>query len=193
MDWDNSRMVETRIRRLEREIRSIEAYAYNEDETDRVLVAANLERRRDDVVRASVLSVHTAIEDLMGRWIERQILGASIEDVRRKRRTARGDGLVLLLEERGSLGFRQKINLALSLGLINRVVHERLDILNSLRNKCSHHWLLRKNIRRGRRPTQTKPPLLKYEGRDLHRAEVLKEFLGEFGPLYARLFVKYIS
>jgi hypothetical protein len=36
-------------------------------------------------------------------------------------------------------------------------------------------------------------PLLQYEGRDLHKTTTFRDFLGEYGPLYARMFVDYIS
>ena len=55
------------------------------------------------------------------------------------------------------------------------------------------HWLLRVPVRRGKRPKQKKPPLLRYEGRDLHRVDVLEDFTREYGLLYVRLFMKYIG
>jgi hypothetical protein len=48
-------------------------------------------------------------------------------------------------------------------------------------------------VRRGRRPKQKKAPLLLYSGRDLHNVSVLKKFLGEYGPLYAKLFAKALD
>lgn len=193
MDWTDSRSVQTTIKRLGREIRELEDFVYNEGEIDDVLRASNLERRRDDIVRASVLSIHTAIEDVLSAWIACRILGATPETIRSRRGTVRSGALTRLLLDRNCIGFHQKLELTLSLGLIARHTYARLKILNGLRNKCSHNWLLRTNVRRGRRPSQKKPPLLRYEQRDLHRAEVLKEFLGEFGPMYARLFVRYLD
>jgi hypothetical protein len=65
--------------------------------------------------------------------------------------------------------------------------------LNTLRNKCSHNWLLKAPVRRGKRPKQKKPPLLLYRGRDLHNVDVLEEFLAEYDPIYYKLFGKYID
>ena len=70
MDWRNRRSVETRIKRLTKEIAEIESSFYGlEREKDRVLVAATLERKRDDIVRSAVLQLHTSIEDLLNLLI----------------------------------------------------------------------------------------------------------------------------
>jgi hypothetical protein len=38
-----------------------------------------------------------------------------------------------------------------------------------------------------------KPPLLLYNGHDLHSVTALKDFAGEFGSIYAKMFVKYLG
>jgi hypothetical protein len=91
----------------------------------------------------------------------------------------------------GSLGFDMKLNFALALGLISPAAKAKLMELNTIRNKCSHNWLLKAPQRRNRRPAQKKPPLLLYEGRDLHKTIALKDFIGEFGEFYAELFAQY--
>ena len=56
MIWSNPQAVETKIRRLTREIAKIDDVFYNVNETkDRVLYAGMLERKRDDMVRSAVL------------------------------------------------------------------------------------------------------------------------------------------
>jgi hypothetical protein len=72
-----------------------------------------------------------------------------------------------------------KLNLAVSIGVMSATTQEQLTELNTLRNKCSHNWLLRVPVRRGRRPRQQKPPLLQYHGRDLHEVAVLEQFVDE--------------
>jgi len=32
-----------------------------------------------------------------------------------------------------------------------------------------------------------------YQGRDLHRVDVLKDFAGEYGPIYYKLFLEYLG
>ncbi len=89
------------------------------------------------------------------------------------------------------MGFEMKLNLAFVMGLLNAKTRERLSELNTIRNKCSHNWLLNAPVRRGRRATQKKVPLLLYDGRDLHKAEVLKDFVAEFGTAYVKIFGKF--
>jgi hypothetical protein len=92
----------------------------------------------------------------------------------------------------GSLGFDMKLNLALALGLISAGAKAKLMELNTIRNRCSHNWLLKVRQRRKRRPGQNKPPLLLYEGRDLHGVQALKDFIAEFGAFYAVFFAKVL-
>lgn len=93
----------------------------------------------------------------------------------------------------GSLGFDMKLNLAISIGLINAKTREKLRELNTLRNKCGHNWVLKATVRRGKQPKQKKPPLLHFRGRDLHSVSVLNDFIGEYGVIYAKQFAKYVS
>ncbi|MFZ2010912.1 MAG: hypothetical protein WAU76_12950, partial [Candidatus Sulfotelmatobacter sp.] len=74
---------------------------------------------------------------------------------------------------------------------INSKTKERLVVLNTLRNKCSHNWVLKASVRFGKRPAQKKPPLLLSEGRDLHSVATLKDFLDEYAPIYLKLYIKY--
>lgn len=189
MNWARARSVETRIRRLSREITRIDEMFYAIDErSDRTLYAGMLERKRDDMVRSVVLQLHTAIEDVLTSWMTSRVLGQSAK----RGRTKRAQALRRVLSGGGSIGFEMKLNLAMALGVIDGHTQDRLGELNRLRNRCSHNWLLKVPVRRGRRPKQLKPPLLAYEGRDLHRVDVLEDFVREYGPLYAQLFAKYL-
>jgi hypothetical protein len=154
-----------KIARLRREIDRIDEFFYTNspDEADLVWT---LELKRDDMVRAIVLQLHTATEDLLNvRTINRVLAGRG----RRGTRNNAARALRKLFYGAGSIGFDAKLNLALSIGLIDLKTKERLVELNSLRNKCSHNWRLNVLRRRGRKPAQKKPPLLTYRGRDLQR------------------------
>jgi hypothetical protein len=139
-------------------------------------------------VRSTVLQIHTAIEDLLNSYIAMNVLG---NDRRRLSRTHSGQALQKILYGGGSLGFEMKLNLARALGLINTKTKEKLAVLNTLRNKCSHNWLLRAPVRRGKRPAQKKPPLLLYGTRDLHSVATLKDFASEYSVIYLRLYLKF--
>jgi hypothetical protein len=93
----------------------------------------------------------------------------------------------------GSIGFEMKLNLALALRIIDAKTKDRLLVLNTLRNKCSHHWVLNVPVRRGRRPAQKKPPLLLYEGRNLHQLATLKDCMNEYTLIYLKLFMNCID
>jgi hypothetical protein len=190
----NPKYVETKIARLTREIAEIDEFFYYQDRNrDRELYAGMLERKRDDMVRTAVLQLHTAIEDVLNSSIICHVLNARPETRVRKMQTVSGRALRKMLFGAGSLGFEMKLNFAVALGVIRTATSERLKVLNELRNKCSHNWLLKVPIRRKRRPRQKKYPLLLYNGNDLHKLPVLESFLAEYGPIYAVLFAEYLG
>jgi hypothetical protein len=86
-----------------------------------------------------------------------------------------------------------KLNLAVALKIISPRLQERLMELNTLRNKCSHNWLLKRPVRYGKRPHQLKPPLLLYRQQDLHKVDGIQAFIAEYGTIYYRLFMKYLD
>lgn len=187
--WDDPKSVESTINRLTREIEEIDHVFYKFHEPgDRASYANMLERKRDDMVRSTVLQMHTSIESLLDSFIAMNVLG---NDRRRLSQTDAGKALQKMLFGAGSLGFEMKLNLARALRLISTKTKDRLAVLNTLRNKCSHNWLLKGPVRRGKRPAQKKPPLLLYEGRDLHSVATLKDFVSEFTLIYLKLFTKF--
>ncbi len=187
--WDNPNSIEAAIKRLTREIEEIDnfLYKFNEHE-DRLLYAGMLERKRDDMVRSAVLQMHTAIENLLNSYITSQITRGTRRWRSSRSQSARA--LRRMLVGSGSLGFEMKLNFALALRLITSKTKERLVILNTLRNKCSHNWVLKVPVRYGKRPAQKKPPLLLYEGRDLHSVAALKDCVSEYGGIYLKLYIK---
>lgn len=187
--WENPERVEAAITRLTSEIDEIDKFFYlGANEKDRLLYVGNLERKRDDIVRSVVLQMHTAIEDMLNPHIMFRITGKTRRSPSSRNQPARA--LHRMLFGGGSLGFEMKLNFALALKAINTKTKDRLVILNTLRNKCSHNWVLKVPVRYGKRPAQKKPPLLLYEGQDLHKVAVLKEFVSEYSGIYLRLFVK---
>lgn len=190
----SERYLRVKIRRLEKEILDLDELFYRAEAThDLDQHASMLERKRDDVIRAAVLQMHTAIEDVINSLIAHRIMNAESRTRKAKLRSTRGKALAAMLFGGGSLGFEMKLNLAVVHRVITTRVRDRLLILNKLRNKCSHNWLIKMPVRQGRRPRQKKRPLLFYGEGDLHRPEVLREFLGEYGPLYYRLVVKLMN
>jgi hypothetical protein len=183
-----------KIGRLEREIAAIDEHFYlTEKDGDPAQHASMLERKRDDMMRAAVLQLHTSIEDVLDEHIMCRILEVPAYGRMRLMPSRRGKALRKLLKTADGLGFEQKLELSVALCIVSDKRRKRLAILNTLRNRCSHFWLLKVPVRKGRRPRQKKPPLLQYEGRDLHQVAAFRDFLAEYGPLYAKMFVEYIS
>ena len=83
-----------------------------------------------------------------------------------------------------------KLNSASAIGLLNGKTRDQFAELNTLRNKCSHNWLLKKPVRRGRRPAQIKRRCFTTGVHDLHEVSVLKDFFDKYGVIYGRLFLK---
>ena len=184
--------VESRIRRLTREIAKIDDVFYGVNKLEeRELYAGMLERKRDDMVRSAVLQMHTAIEDLLNSCIFCRVLNVKLEDRRRSMRSKTARALLSMLTGPRSIGFEMKLNFAFVFGLLRSKTKDRLIELNTLRNRCSHNWLLKAPLRRGKSPRQKKPPLLRYDGRDLHNVDVVADFASEYGTIYCKLFLKY--
>lgn len=161
-----------KIRRLESEITAIDEMFYLlEKEGDPRQYAAMLERKRDDMISAAVLQLHTSIEDILNDQLMCHILHVAAHKRMKMMPTPAGKALRIINDKR----------------------RKRLGILNTLRNRCSHFWLLKAPVRKGKRPRQKKPPLLLYEGRDLHQVATFEDFLTEYGPLYTKMFVEYLD
>jgi hypothetical protein len=189
----NPKRAEQAIKRLNKEIAEIDAASYGSDEDDPRLTAAMLARKRDDIVRSAVLQVHTKIEDLLTSIILYCALGVTDKKLKHRLSSERGKAFRRMLYDRESLGFDTKLNFAVGLGLITPGRRKQLMELNTMRNKCSHHWVLSRAVRRGRRPAQLKPPLLQFRGKDLHKVSVIKDFISEFTVAYLRLYAKWVQ
>jgi hypothetical protein len=183
---EDNMAIKRKIARLKREIEKIDAFFYANtlNETD---LAWTLELKRDDMLRAIVLQLHTATEDLLNIRTMNRILAAR---GRRSTRNYAARALWKVFHGPGSVGFDAKLNLALAIGVIDPKMKERMVELNSLRNKCSHNWRLKVLRRRGKKPAQKKPPLLIYRGEDLHKAAVLEKFGQEYTGLHLKLYLK---
>jgi hypothetical protein len=189
----NPKRVEQAIKRLNKEIDEIGAAIYASGEEKPVLVAAMLERKRDDIVRSAVLQLHTKIEDLLTSLMLYCALGITDKKLKHRLSSEKGKAFRRMLYDRESLGFDTKLNFAVGLGLISPTGRKQLMELNTMRNKCSHNWILNRAVRRGKRPKQLKPPLLHFRGKDLHKVAVLKEFISEFTVVYLRLYAKWVQ
>lgn len=168
------------------EIAEIDAFVYPEDE-DRFIYLGALERKRDDIVRAAVLQMQTAIEDILTTVLLQTTLDLPSEDRHVTLRSKSGKAMERLIRE---FNYDKKVELAFSLRLIRQNTKARLNEIGALRNKCAHNWLLNVRLRRGKPRTAKKPPLLQYGGKNLHRAEVLRDFMSDYAGVYLRLYAR---
>jgi hypothetical protein len=189
----SAKYIERRIAQLQKEIAEIDQAFYYTEKNRPELLAGMLERKRDDIVRSAVLQIHTGIEDLLTRHLACVLLQTTLQMRSTKFRTVRGKAVHRILYDRDSLGFDMKLELAITFRVISAPQRDLLRELNTLRNRCSHNWLLKVPVRRRRRPGQKKPPLLSFRGQDLHKVNVLKQFMSVYGPLYAKLWLHYVS
>ena len=129
--------VKRKIKRLEREIAEIDKAVYLfESNGDPEQHASMLERKRDDMIRAAVLQIHTSIESVLDEHIMCRVLEVPRYGRVRLMPSPRGKCLRKLLMSAEGLGFDQKLDLAISLRLISEKRRKRLAILNTLRNRC---------------------------------------------------------
>jgi len=120
-DKMKARYLKAKIKRLKSEISEIDDYFYMANEHgDQVLYAGMLEHKRDDIVRSTVLQLHTAIEDLLDCLIIDRMLGVTEVGKRsNKLASRRGRSLLKMLHGGRSIGFDTKLNLASTIGLLN--------------------------------------------------------------------------
>lgn len=182
--------IERNIRRLEREIAEIDVFVYPPDDGDRALHLGMLERKRDDTVRAAVLQIHTAIEDVLTTLLLQRALDLPIEDRQVTQRSKSGKAMEKLIS---GFTYDKKVELAFALRLFRQNTKTKLNEIGALRNKCAHNWLLNVRLRRGRPRQGRKPPLLQYGGKNLHRVDVLKEFMSVYAGVYIRLWGRSVG
>jgi len=146
-----------------------------------------LERKKDHLVRSIILELHLSIEDM----IDDAIIAKLSSSGRGKRRGAAPE-LRDALQGRQAIRFPAKLAFARTLRLVTRTEAKHLEKLNSLRNQCSHNWLLNVVVRRRTKPSRPKRPLLEYEGKKLHSAETFERFMNDYARLYLRLFMRFV-
>ena len=112
MVWENPQNIEKSIRRSKRELDALDKFLYGRHEADdRHLYAGTLQQKKTDVVRATVLRMHTAIENIITQGLFEAIFEAEYGKAYKKLRSQRGPTLARMLEGAGSLGSRYEAEL----------------------------------------------------------------------------------
>lgn len=181
--------VERQIRKTLADVEKIHSFVHPLGDSDPKQNLYQVRGRREDAVRATVLQMSLAIEDMLDGMFARVFLG---HDPNSKRKARKGKLFRELedLLQRG-MGFEAKLRLARILRLITKAQQSKLDRLRSLRNKCAHSWMLDIVRKKGRGPAPTKR-LLEYEGRNLFDLTALDNFMHTYSRIYLKLFEKHL-
>lgn len=178
------------ISRLRREIQQIEDLVYplrGDLEKQRFF----LQFKRSSSVRGIVLEFHVALEAMLTDWLKACLFGVRPEDFYRLRRAKT---LRRALDDvLGSIGFDKKLTLLRGFGLIRKSEYTKLTELNKVRNKCGHNWELDALLRRKIKRHHPKRPLIEFRGRSILNPEAVGEFAAEYGNLYYKLFLRFLS
>lgn len=176
------RVFPRRIQRLEQEIRQLDESFYIRAENENSeAYYYSLEIKRENSVRAIVLQLHLAIEDLLDSLLKNHLL-------KNKKSPARGKRAVQRLLEKtlDNLNYPTKLTLMRALDIVSEPLYQKLLVLNHIRNRCSHDWMLNPRYRK----KETKRPSLTFKNRSLWEIDVMREFIDEYGKIYLDLFMQ---
>ena len=172
------------ITKIAADIARIEKEFFQTDDPDLRQRHFALVRKREHLLRSIILERHLMIENILTAGIGNALLQG------RPIRSPAGHAIRDLLEDDHPLGFRHKLLLARSLSLITRAELTDLAELNTVRNRCSHTWLLNKVTRRKIKRTKPKRPLLRFRGTSLYQTDAFLKFEGLFTKHYLRLWLR---
>jgi hypothetical protein len=143
-----------------------------------------LQRKREHLLRSIILELHLSIEDVITGAIGNALLQGRLI------RSPAGHAIRDLSEGQHSIQFLHKLMLARSIKLITPTESTDLSDLNTIRNRCSHSWLLNKVTRRKIKRSKPKKRLLRYRGANLYETKAFLEFVGHFSRCYVRLWLR---
>lgn len=172
------------IAKLSADIARIEKSFFLTDDPDLGRRHFELQRKRSHLLRSMVLELHLSIEDIITFAVGNTLLRGRLI------RSPAGQSLRDLLEGDRSIGFRHKLLLARSMNLITRAEFADLVELNTVRNRCSHTWLLNKITRRKIKRSKPKRPLLQFRGTNLYQTDAFLDFVGLFTKHYLKLWLR---
>jgi hypothetical protein len=143
-----------KIAKITADIARIEESFFRASDPDLDQRYHELTRKREHLLRGIVLELHLSIEDIITGAIGNALLQGRLI------RSPIGQTLRDLLQDDRPLGFRHKLMLARTLNLVTRKELADLADLNTVRNKCSHTWVLKKLVRRKLKAFQTEEAIV---------------------------------
>lgn len=174
-----------KVNKITADIARIERSFFRAEDPDLDQRYHELTRKREHLLRSIVLELHLSIEEIITGAIGNALLRGRLV------RSPIGQTIRDLLEEDRSLGFRHKVMLARSLSLITTKEFAELTELNTVRNRCSHNWSLKKLTRRKIKPSKRKKPLLRWRGTNLYKTDDFLAFVKVYANHYVRLWLRH--
>jgi len=174
-----------KIAKITADIARIEESFFRASDPDLDQRYHELTRKREHLLRGIVLELHLSIEDIITGAIGNALLQGRLI------RSPIGQTLRDLLQDDRPLGFRHKLMLARTLNLVTRKELADLAELNTVRNKCSHTWVLKKLVRRKLKPSKPKRPLLRWRGTNLYNTEDFLAFVSLYARHHVRLWLRH--
>ena len=166
-----------------REGRELLDYFYGfsrKDDPDRYL---QQDEFRQDVYRIIVIQMHLAIEELVRSFLFEKL-------------TIEPDPGTFTYKENVEYVFglttRQVLDLGARLHVLSKRGYEELTRLNTIRNKCSHHWSLHSFTVAEKLKSELREviPNIDFDGKNLLTPEVMRD---DFLPLYGGIYVELWS
>lgn len=149
------------------------------DDPDRYLLQDEF---RQDVYRIIVFQLQLAIEELVRSFVFEKLTIPPDPDTFTHKEN------VQFVKDLEALPV---LDLAARLHILSTLGYKELVKLNTIRNKCAHHWQLHsfsvRQMIRAEETTEEIVPEIPFNGRNLLTPEVMKE---EFLPLYGGLYVE---
>jgi hypothetical protein len=176
---------QSKITKITADIARIEQSFFRSEERDLDQRYHQLTRKREHLLRSIVLELHLSIEDILTGAIGNALLQGRLI------RSPIGQTIRDLLQDDRPLGFRHKLMLARSMNLITGKQFADLAELNSVRNRCSHNWILSKVTRRKIKPSKSKRQLLRWRGTNLYKTDDFLAFARLYSKHYLNLWLRY--
>ncbi|MFA4999438.1 MAG: hypothetical protein WC519_01790 [Parcubacteria group bacterium] len=150
------------------------------------------------LIRSLIVETHLAIEDFINSLLQISLLKRHPRIKKEKGGITAKNYFNNAFEDassifygNNSMGFKKKIILLRIMGVINKRLYEDLDILNTLRNKCSHNWEIESVIRRKIKRDKSKKYVLIFKGKSLFDPKIMINFLDKYNDVLLKIAKKY--
>lgn len=169
--------------KIKKEIDNITSSLYNLKAKNAKLRMDNLKTYRDEIYRGFVIYLHLSIEDILENLIIYKIKKNKVFEVKE-----------LIKSIKSEVTSKEIINWAARLNILTKDEYNKLLVLNSIRNKCSHDWILTIPQYKKTNGKRIKKPKVMYKGKNLFNKKIFFDvFLSDYSSIYLKYFNKYFD